>query len=127
MREIKLRAWHKFHKKFIYYIAGQQIKEEDIWNDYLFEPLELFTELKDEDGNDIYENDIVACSVNEGRDTCLKQLVKWERSDIKTKGHGETYLNIFSGFDISLWPNNPIKKLGNIHENPELIEGHWKI
>jgi uncharacterized phage protein (TIGR01671 family) len=64
-----------------------------------------YTELKDKNGVNIFDGDIVNC---EG---CIDKVV-WMGAAFNV---GEDYLDFLAGTDIEV--------IGNIHDNPELLEG----
>lgn len=119
MREIKFRAWHKGIKKM--YKIGQITLEKGVWN---YEPedrgfigmskpyqpsfvLMQYTGLKDKNGKEIYEGDIV----NQFNVDTIG-IVKFKDGlfGIKSKG---MFWHIHS-------KNTEV--IGNIYENPELLE-----
>jgi uncharacterized phage protein (TIGR01671 family) len=137
MREIKFRAWDILDNRFA--ISDNLI----ITNDGFFRGftafennetstgliLEQYTGLKDNNGREIYEGDIVrgimrhggGCSSKPGK-PCLFQVV------IYCGGWGyETALRTVTNLkgDYRTYPNlDAVEVIGNIHENPELLGGH---
>ena len=142
MREIKFRAWDNHYKymnyKIIVGIYGDWEKVKDDKNytscamwiepknvDYKCEPhwshfepyhenikLMQYTGLKDKNGVEIYEGDIV--SIDERN---IFYIVEWHDTGLK----GRQYNNQ-SYIGLEYW-KNIMEVIGNIYENPELLEG----
>ena len=128
MREIKFRAWDKNGKGFINgfnmlgFSTGQgaptkflqrfnsEWKEEDV-------VIQQYTGLKDKTGKEVYEGDIIVCGHDTGK--------SYNRYIIEFSDSAHAYLarqvgctsHIGSGY----WGNTMLV-IGNIHENPELLE-----
>lgn len=124
MREIKFRAWDKINKKMI---SLTDIDKRDyvaiggtweIYNSYTEKCLlnhkngilMQFTGLKDKNGKEIFEGDIIKGIIG---DISVKRVVFWE---------------IFEGYtffeDIDF---NYLEVIGNIYENPELLGEKGRI
>lgn len=131
MREIKFRAFDKKVKRmftptmldFHHTVREQgmvnvwhqhsQVSDDGEWKDHENIELMQFTGLKDKNGVEIYENDILSLvygSINMIGYVKLEDSGEWIL--YKDKGN---YLSVHSNIDR-------IKIIGNIHENPELLE-----
>ena len=121
MREIKFRAWLKEERKMVnvetLFIGINRLcfgnsKTEDLffWD---FEEVELmqYTGLKDKNGKEIYEGDIYHVG-----DKNIRYLVVWFDSGFEGK-----QLRSTSYAGLKSWAKD-IEILGNIYENPELLE-----
>lgn len=128
MREIKFRAWEKREHFYEYDVQQATIanKQQEDFNSYFpfkFDGkivddyiLEQYTGLKDKNGTDIYEGDIVT-----GFDIYLDHGAI---SQVFIE-NGNTYLsgeNLETGGDIVLSNfADQCEVIGNIHENSELL------
>lgn len=137
-REIKFRAWDKQSStmqpvQHLLYGAGRlrSVAYEHSLATHLPEHnivLMQFTGLRDRNGADIYEGDIVQSTDfhYDGSDTPFIGLVKfhdsewqmWHRDDMPSRkqSDGAYHLGVIRGNDDEL------EVLGNIYENPELLK-----
>lgn len=131
MREIKFRAWSEENKLFYYDAAIENGEVVLLDYDFSFNGwhgvkavtiddtiIEQYTGLKDKNGKEIYEGDIL-------REKGLLSLtcVEWDKNNAryitevldKSKHVSSTfYFDIFTALECEV--------IGNIHENPELLE-----
>lgn len=127
MRDIKFRAWDKKNKEWISdtdsFFNGMLFNRKvgsvgiDFWSTK-FELMQ-YTGLKDQNGKEIYEGDIIinSCIVSPTCPHCKKKLYAERQPEVvKWNDFGHRfdmpYIDAFQTYLI----------LGNIHENPELLE-----
>ena len=106
MREIKFRAWNGETCKMTYYdfLYTSQVKNfsEGTWS---LDKLMQYTGLKDNNGKEIYEGDIVKTRAFGDRTT----IVNWNK------------IAWFAGGDFMDAIGQSHEIIGNIWENPELL------
>ena len=129
MRELKFRAWDKKDKFFIdngalqfgadgkiYYInAGLEygepvLEREDITDEVI---VEQYTGLKDKNGKEIYEGDIINCW---GKFVSCVTFDDFLTAFVWLSDDGD-------GYHILSKQEDAWEVIGNIHENLELLEG----
>ncbi len=114
MREIKFRGWNgsEFYNPII--AEGQVFRSgrdfED-WNTASQDPLMQYVGLKDKNGVEIYEGDVIDYGFNR-----FAAIVFWE-GRFTFKG-----LNFSDGNPSAIVDFFRYQVIGNIHENPELLE-----
>ena len=152
MREIKFRAWHEYGESVRPPKPGMIYDDKPgdclTWlnQHQKITSIMQFTGLKDRDGKDIYEGDLVRCPVDINTDYhgewCINEVIcqhgQWIVSHISSekgklpRGYTRGFL-LDSWFDFDsklfLWgedyvPRSDIEVIGNIYENPELLEDH---
>jgi len=103
MREIKFRAWDIYNKEMVY---SETPPSFSFWKWFAYDsrtPLMEYTGLKDKNGKEIYEGDIVK---SEYRDNLIIIIIKWREKKAQ-----------WSIEDFGI-----VEVIGNIYENPELLD-----
>ena len=126
MREIKFRAWSK--EEGMINVARLDIadgslykrlitgKAYDYWNDVI---LMQYTGLKDKNGTEIYEGDIVKYA-NELENGIFE--VKYGSCRFYGLWIEATFMDITTDL-FYLGCSNELEVIGNVYQNPELLEG----
>ena len=119
MREIKFRAWDKNLKKFHY---------PDLWDNsmpsnwrYWYE-LNQWTGLKDKNGIEIYEGDILRPRRYKNTKTYNFPVV-FKNGKFMFEHKLAGYQTLHESLKNGKRANNDFEVIGNIYENPELLKG----
>jgi len=129
MREIKFRAWDKIHKEMstwpsLYdnpnlweYILSHNEQFENWIGDIV---LMQYTGLKDKNGTEIYEGDILLFNnSHNGMNRKWKCVVKYRGGSFVCEYPVDGVYNHFDSWNV---PKVTWEVIGNIYENPELLE-----
>ena len=117
MREIKFRAWHKFCEEIIPVVSinfeNQIINSKGPWRFFSEIDLMQSTGLKDKNGVEIYEGDIVNVNLYGG-------TPRHEEVKIYTNsGYAGVHPFTDTGYQ---WSSYRCEVIGNIYEHPHLLE-----
>lgn len=131
---IKFRVWCNTTKHFtdipFYSCGGGQLLWHHTSNEITISNIDegdyevqQFTGLKDKNGKDIYEGDLIAFSCDYTIDSSAVDIIQWENQKVF---YSEEYAGFYFGtkhqfqiLDINM--PETIEVVGNIFENPELL------
>lgn len=78
-----------------------------------------YTGLKDKNGKEIFEGDVIAC--HDSRGDLIKHRISFEESEARFIVTCTDFNNISGGVDQKWIDEFKKEVIGNIHENPELV------
>jgi len=116
MREIKFRAWNS-KKPDMVMLGDLTTGNWDIKFIFKHYVIMQYTSLKDKDGKDIYEGDILGL-VHKKHGLSNAKVVVWNEGDACfdwEDANGDSWPDGFTGF------YDEYEVIGNIYENPELF------
>ena len=122
MKELKFRAWSNENNRYCDFVTLDESRRWIGWimssGTYLTTTdiiLEQYTGLKDKNGKEIFENDIVEYTTcYYGNEKRHRKVVEWEEWD--SDDFGEPHNIGF--FDLS----ENMEVIGNVHQNVDLLE-----
>lgn len=120
MRETKFRAWNPIDKKLEYWSLNDLCYHSPDRPDICLQNWQEYTGLKDKNGKEIYEGDVLRYQDDCGR---------WQVGDVRDRDYSEFYIHAKGGdeegnCDGEFHPDyqDVYEIIGNIYENPELLE-----
>ncbi|KKL94791.1 hypothetical protein LCGC14_1861110 [marine sediment metagenome] len=121
MREIKFRAWDLFGKQMVYTDDFGHLDCSDMvpfWKSAQaneWQEIMQYTGLKDKNGKEIYEGDIVKYIIPEDEPVKDKRVIFWREDTCGFQA--KTLDSKYTGFI----QNDYIEIIGNIYENLEML------
>jgi hypothetical protein len=118
MREIKSRAWHSEHGEWVYLSLRGVGTLYGSFNEY--ERWAEWTGLKDKNGKEIYEDDIVRMVGGASErgfrfEIYWADAASWRGWGLKGQGHLDKKQY------YQTWSSKDAEVIGNIYENPDLL------
>lgn len=118
MREIKFKAWDKESKRMYDWKITRQYPMDYTFNSDIVTPMQ-YTGLKDKNGTEIYESDILECQDWDGEKYVTE--VKFGDGAFYIEVNGCDYDYTVIGWAIRQ-DIDECCVIGNIYENPELLK-----
>lgn len=116
-RELKFRVWWKDDSEPSIYTEYDLF--DDTWTNSEYIGVEQYTGLKDKNGKEIYDGDIIREKWND------EEAFRSENRVGKVEYFTDGFVAQFVGgrmIPLGMFPFGNIEVIGNIHVNPELLE-----
>ena len=124
MRDIKFRFWSpdnmmiSDHNEWCEGTGINEALKASAEYDY---KIMQFTGLTDKNGKEIYEGDIIKTKDKFNPIYVMKSIIPWPVLE-DSKGCDYDNGDYYSGYDVQCHPWSSFEVIGNIYENPELLE-----
>jgi uncharacterized phage protein (TIGR01671 family) len=141
-RKIKFRAWDSKNRVLLFSdtlwvrLDGKRLLVEwDLGQNSCVDlsdkqyTLQQFIGIEDVNGKDIYEGDIIKTQIYDGWDAVpcgyCNYEVKWSLVELAWRGYTNKMNGLYSG--VNIFKDVLIEVVGNIFENPELLDNGKKF